>query len=101
MTDKKVVEAEIISEPEGFSYKQKYSSYSKRAKKTSKFAWTVAVISLPLSLVPIIGFIFAIFAFLVCVFKKITPVLPFVSLIISGFITAFVLVISALINIVL
>ena len=71
MTDKKVVEAEIISEPEGFSYKQKYSSYSKRAKKTSKFAWTVAVISLPLSLVPIIGFIFAIFAF--CITNNIWP----------------------------
>lgn len=100
MSNKQIIEAEVVEEPEGFSYKQKYSSYSNQAKSTSKFAWVVALISLPMSLVPVIGFIFAIFALLVCIFKKVTPILPFISLIIAGVITAFVFVLSAVLSLV-
>jgi uncharacterized membrane protein len=100
MSKKQVIEAEVIEEPKGFNYKQKYYEYSTETKKVSTFAWIIALLSLPFSLVPIFGFIFAIFAFIVCQVKKVPPILPLISLIVSGIITSFVLVISAFLSII-
>jgi uncharacterized membrane protein len=100
MTKKEVIEAEIIEEPKGFNYREKYYEYSEETKKVSKFAWIIALLSLPLSLIPIFGFIFAIFAFIVCQVKKVPVILPFFALLVSGIITAFVLVISAFLSLI-
>jgi len=100
MTKKEVIEAEIIEEPKGFNYKQKYYEYSAETKKVSNLAWIIALLSLPFSLVPIFGFIFAVFAFILCQIKKVPAFIPFVSLIISGLVTSFVLVISAFISLI-
>lgn len=100
MPKKEVIEAEIIEEPRNFNYKEKYYAYSSETKKVSKFAWIIALLSLPFSLVPIFGFLFAVFAFIVCQVKKVPVVVPFLSLIISGIVTSFVLVISAFLSLI-
>lgn len=90
---KKVIEAEVLEEPEGFTYKERYSEYSTTTKKISGFAWTVSFLSLIFSIIPVIGFFFAWFAFFVNIIKKVPPILPIIALIISGFITSFFLLI--------
>ena len=100
MVKKEVIEAEIIEEPKGFNYKEKYYEYSTETKKVSRFAWVIALLSLPFSLIPIFGFIFAIFAFIVCQVKKVPVILPFFALLVSGIITAFVLVLSSFLSLI-
>lgn len=84
---KDIIEAEIIEEPKGFTYKERYSSYTKQAKRTSGLVWAITLLSLFFSLIPIFGFVFAWIAFFINVIKKIPPVIPIISLIISSFIT--------------
>lgn len=93
-----VIEAEIINEPEGFSYKERYETYSTQTKQVSSFAWIVSIASLFFSLIPVFGFIFALVAFIIAIIKKIPPVLPVIALIISGFVTSIFLLIVMLIR---
>ena len=84
---KEIIEAEVIEEPKGFKYRESYTTYSSQAKGTSGFVWSITILSLFFSLIPIFGFIFAWIAFFANIIKKIPPVLPIVALVVSGFIT--------------
>ena len=93
---KEYIEAEIVQEPTGFSYKEQYRTYNTEAKGISKLAWFLGVLSLPLALIPFFGFIFAIIALIINIAKKTPPILPIISLIISGLVSSFFAIIILL-----
>lgn len=93
-------EAEVISQPEGFHYRDQYQQYSRKTKDVSAFAWSVSFLALLLSFVPIIGFIFALFALVVALIKKVTVIIPLVALFISSTVTMFVLFIAWIISLI-
>lgn len=92
---KQAIEAEVISQPEGYSYKERYTTYSEQTKKVSVFAWIMGLLSLAFSLIPVFGFIFGLIALTISLIKKTAPVLPILALIISGFITTLFLLVVA------
>lgn len=97
---KQIHEAEVVQEPKGFKYKESYSTYTSQAKGTSVFVWSITIVSLFLSIIPVIGFILAWVALIANIIKKIPPIIPIFSLIISGFITTFFLLIAWLIGLI-
>jgi hypothetical protein len=98
--NKQVHEAEIIQEPKGFSYKESYATYTTQAKGTSVFVWSLTIVSLFLSFIPVIGFILAWVALIANIIKKIPPIIPIIALIISSFITTIFLFIAWLIGLI-
>jgi hypothetical protein len=97
---KEPIEGEVIQQPEGFKYKEQYKEYSQKTKGVSTFAWSVSFLSLLFSLVPIIGFVFALFALVVAGITKTPKVIPLVALFISSVITMIVLFISWIISLI-
>lgn len=93
---KQAIEAEIVSQPDGYSYKERYTTYAEQTKKVSVFAWIMGLLSLAFSLIPVFGFIFALIALVISLIKKTIPILPILALIISGFITTLFLLVVAL-----
>ena len=85
---KKIIEAEIIEEPKGFKYKERYTKYTQDSKNYPSFVTYINLLSIVFSFIPVFGFIFAWFAFAINIFKKIPPIIPVIALIISGFISA-------------
>lgn len=92
------IEAEIVTEPQGFSYRQKYNTYNYEAKSISKIAWIFGLLSLPFALIPVFGFLFAAIALVVNLVKRTPPILPVIALVISGLITSFFLILSFIIS---
>jgi hypothetical protein len=87
-------EAEVITQPEGFYYKEQYREYSRKTKNISTFAWTIGFLSLLFSFIPIFGLIFSIFAIIVALIKKTPVFIPIIAFIIASFVTTFVLMIA-------
>ena len=93
-------EAEVIHEPEGFYYKEHYKEYTQKTKEISGFAWTMGFLSLLFCLIPVFGFIFALFALIVALIKKTPVFLPIISLVISSVVTMFILTIAWLFSLI-
>lgn len=98
---KDYIEAEIVQEPAGFSYKEQYRTYNTEAKGISKFAWFLGILSLPIALIPFFGFIFAIIALIVNIVKKTPPILPIIALLISGLVSSFFAIVIILFSAIL
>ena len=94
-------EAEIITQPEGFDYKERYEYYATTTKKVSPFAWIVSILALFFSLIPFFGVVFAIFALIVALVKKVPIILSLFALFIACAVTSFVLFIVWIISLIL
>ena len=83
---KEIIEAEIIDNSKNKNNSSSYA-YAAQNKNASAFAWSMGFSSILFAFIPIFGFIYAWIALLINIIKKTPPILPIISLIISGFIT--------------
>lgn len=88
-----MAEQQTVEEPEiinpggkgsvGTQYRQKYTEYSTEVRKISPGAFLVSLLALLLSIIPIIGTTFALFAMLVAKLRHASMILAVIAFIIS------------------
>jgi hypothetical protein len=86
--EKIVVEGEIVTD-ETVAHSRSYQRYTHKPKDSALVSiWLFGLIAIFFSFIPIFGLALSIIAFIVCLVKKVPPILPIIGIIIGSITTS-------------